>query len=107
MWQIVLSSLELLKGVYEDLPEKGLMVAPPQIATQLLDWTDPQKAVHGETVKVDDLVHFDLAMDIVKDLLSKDAPSTSCLWWLCARLTARRRGRAQALLSASQQALCS
>lgn len=47
--QILLSTLALLKGVYDDLGDKNAMVAPLQIGLQLIDWTDPQKAmyVHG------------------------------------------------------------
>lgn len=43
--QIFLQSLTILKGVYDDLDDKASMVTPLQIGLQLIDWTDPQKAV--------------------------------------------------------------
>lgn len=44
--QIVLSTLEILSDVYDDpSTDKEEMIAPTQIALQLIDWTDPNKAV--------------------------------------------------------------
>lgn len=43
--QVFLSTLMLLKGVYES-EDKAAMVTPLQIGLQLIDWTDPQKAVY-------------------------------------------------------------
>lgn len=38
-------TLDVLRTVYEDLKDKGSMVAPLQIGAQLVDWTNPQKVM--------------------------------------------------------------
>ncbi|GAA5833877.1 hypothetical protein JCM5353_003080 [Sporobolomyces roseus] len=40
----------------------------PQIGSQLVDWTDPQKAVATEGVKPDDTIQLDLAISMTKAL---------------------------------------
>lgn len=44
--QVVIKTLEVLRSVYDDLKDKSTMVTPLQIGSQLVDWTDPQKAVY-------------------------------------------------------------
>jgi condensin complex subunit 3 len=89
--QVFLPTLELLKGVYDDLGDKAAMVAPLQIGLQLIDWTDPQKAMFVlsflqrnsladalellsdvQGVAIDEDIHFDLAMLMVKKLYQEE-----------------------------------
>jgi condensin complex subunit 3 len=44
--QIFLPCLNLLSEIYEELDDPSVMVSPLQLSNQLLDWTDPQKAVY-------------------------------------------------------------
>lgn len=79
------------------------MVTPAQLATMLVDWTDPQKAVYvPEFVPAcisdlipravangmresaaDDALHIDLANDIVKTLFKQDMTSECSLRQHC------------------------
>ncbi|EIN08176.1 hypothetical protein PUNSTDRAFT_143847 [Punctularia strigosozonata HHB-11173 SS5] len=47
-------------------------VGPAQMVVMLIDWTDPQKAIEIQGQVVDELVHVDLAGEILKALFSKD-----------------------------------
>ena len=47
------------------------MIAPTQIAQQLVEWTDPSKLVPMENTTVDELAHFDLAIDLLKELYKR------------------------------------
>ena len=44
--QIFIPAFEILAGVYEELDDPSMMVTPTQLANQLLDWTDPRRAVY-------------------------------------------------------------
>lgn len=92
--QIFLPVLSLLKSVYDDLGDKAAMVTPLQIGLQLIDWTDPQKALSvasrriitvalceltlidgsRETpgVQSDELNHYNLAIEMVKKLYTEE-----------------------------------
>lgn len=43
--QILLPTLQILKEEYNDTEDNANMVAPAQIALQLIDWTDPTRMV--------------------------------------------------------------
>lgn len=43
--QIYIPAFEILSAVYDELDDPSMMVSPTQLANQLLDWTDPRKAV--------------------------------------------------------------
>lgn len=44
--QILLPTLNILKDEYNDADDNSNMITPAQIALQLVDWTDPTKAVY-------------------------------------------------------------
>ena len=71
--------------MHSELDEGQTMVSPLQLASMLVDWMDPDKAVYVESSlllwapvqsfnrevpgrKKDDSVHIDLAADIIKAL---------------------------------------
>ena len=56
--QIFLRSLTLLKSVHDDLEDKAGMVTPLQIGLQLIDWTDPQKAMYATRFIPSYLLHL-------------------------------------------------
>ncbi|KAH8914244.1 hypothetical protein BT69DRAFT_1233008 [Atractiella rhizophila] len=72
MQKVFMPSLDILNGVYEDLgdEERQDMIPPPQIAAQMVDWTDPRRAVTLENLDqpTDELVHYDLCLDIIKQI---------------------------------------
>lgn len=43
--QAVIPTLKILTTVYDEQDDTARMITPAQIALQLIDWTDPQKAV--------------------------------------------------------------
>lgn len=44
--QIFLDCIDILTLVHDELDDPSMMVTPLQLSNQLLDWTDPQKAVY-------------------------------------------------------------
>lgn len=66
--QIFLPTLDILTAVYEDLDDPAAMVSPTHLTNQLLDWTDPQKAVATEGNEVDDSIQVDLAVELLKEI---------------------------------------
>ncbi|KAF8524376.1 nuclear condensing complex subunit [Hysterangium stoloniferum] len=67
--KIALETYSTLSGIYSDLDDELKMIPPSQIALLLADWTDPRNAVEMSGQAVDDTIHVDLAIDIVKTLL--------------------------------------
>lgn len=82
--------------MHEELEEDEEMVNPLQAGTLLVDWTDPQKSMYVLAFKTscilytenldqccrdvygrqtDEIIHFDLAVDIVKALFNKELDS--------------------------------
>ncbi|KAK4702820.1 condensin complex subunit 3, partial [Phenoliferia sp. Uapishka_3] len=53
-------------SAYDELDDKTAMVTPLQIGLQLVDWTDPQKAVQSDHVKPDESIQFDLACEMTR-----------------------------------------
>ncbi|GAA5893397.1 hypothetical protein JCM5296_004865 [Sporobolomyces johnsonii] len=69
---VVLKTLDVLRSVYDDLKDKSSMVTPLQIGSQLVDWTDPQKAADAEGVQPDETIQVDLAINMVKALYKSE-----------------------------------
>ncbi|GAA6043061.1 hypothetical protein JCM8097_005142 [Rhodosporidiobolus ruineniae] len=77
---VTVKALTVLREVYDDLKDKSAMVTPLQIGAQLVDWTDPQKALEGEGVKPDDTIQVDLAIKMVKALYKSEEKDARKLW---------------------------
>ncbi|KAL8290386.1 hypothetical protein RQP46_002644 [Phenoliferia psychrophenolica] len=63
---IFLRSLTLLKSVHDELEDKAGMVTPLQIGLQLVDWTDPQKAIQSDNIPPDESIQFDIACEMTR-----------------------------------------
>ncbi|TDL22781.1 ARM repeat-containing protein [Rickenella mellea] len=70
--KIFLPTYEQLAKMHSELDEDEEMVKPSQIAMLLADWTDPQKTIKVNNQEVDQTIHVDLAIDILKALFNKD-----------------------------------
>ena len=73
MEQIFISTFEILSSIYHglDSDDQSAMVSPQQLANQLLDWTDPQKAVSTDGATVDETIQVDLAIEILKNIYNE------------------------------------
>ncbi|GAA5925051.1 condensin subunit YCG1 [Sporobolomyces koalae] len=77
---VVIKTLEVLRSVHDELKDKSSMVTPLQIGSQLVDWTDPQKALETEGVKADDSVQLDLAITMTQALYKSEDKDERKLW---------------------------
>ncbi|GAA6000576.1 hypothetical protein JCM10207_004558 [Rhodosporidiobolus poonsookiae] len=77
---VTIKALAVLREVYDELKDKSSMVTPLQIGSQLLDWTDPQKALDVEGVKPDESIQVDLALKMVKALYKTEEKDGRKLW---------------------------
>ncbi|BGP19048.1 hypothetical protein JCM10213_009242 [Rhodosporidiobolus nylandii] len=77
---VSIKALAVLREVYDELKDKSAMVTPLQIGSQLVDWTDPQKALEAENVKPDETIHVDLAIKMVKALYKSEEKDARKLW---------------------------
>ncbi|GAA5963743.1 hypothetical protein JCM3765_006835 [Sporobolomyces pararoseus] len=77
---VVIKTLEVLRSVYDELRDKSSMVTPLQIGSQLVDWTDPQKALEIEGVKPDESIQLDLAVTMTKALYKSEEKDERKLW---------------------------
>ncbi|KAE8223944.1 hypothetical protein CF319_g3093 [Tilletia indica] len=66
MAKIFLPVLKILTEIYLEKDDDQVMVTPLQVAMQLADWTDPEKAIYPG--KRDWDVQVDIAIDIIKAL---------------------------------------
>ncbi|TFK48905.1 ARM repeat-containing protein [Heliocybe sulcata] len=72
MQKIFVPIFEELSQVYKELDDEQEMITPASVVAMFVDWTDPQKAVAVRGQAADDLVHVDLATEIVRALFGKD-----------------------------------
>ncbi|GAA5901902.1 condensin subunit YCG1 [Sporobolomyces salmoneus] len=77
---VVVKTLEVLRSVYDELKDKSSMVTPLQIGSQLVDWTDSQKAVNIKGVKPDETIQLDLAITMTKALYKSEEKDERKLW---------------------------
>ncbi|BGP37334.1 chromosome condensation complex Condensin, subunit G [Rhodotorula kratochvilovae] len=77
---VVIKSLDVLRNVYDETKDKSSMVTPLQIGAQLVDWTDPQKALDADNVQPDEMVQVDLALKMVKALYRSEEKDARKLW---------------------------
>lgn len=75
--QVLVSVLQVLTEVYNEVmsgsdsgadPSSMDMIAPLQVGLQLVDWTDPSKAVNLS--EQDQCLHFDVALELLQQLLT-------------------------------------
>lgn len=69
--RVFIPVLDVLTEVFYERDETQEMVTPLQIGVQLLDWSDPAKALYE--VKDDEAIHIDIAIEIVQSLYMKEA----------------------------------
>lgn len=67
--QVLADTHQILTELYYELEDGQEMVTPLQIGLQLLDWTDPAKAMRAGA---DDTIHVDVGMDLMKRLALVD-----------------------------------
>ncbi|GAA5884953.1 hypothetical protein JCM6882_007168 [Rhodosporidiobolus microsporus] len=77
---VTIRALAVLREVYDELKDKSAMVTPLQIGSQLVDWTDPQKALEADGVKPDETIQVDLALNMVKALYKSEEKDARKLW---------------------------
>ena len=65
-----LEALRVLCDVYADRDDASDMVAPPQIAAQLIDWMDATKAIYPGSR--DTALNADVAIDVLRAVLAAD-----------------------------------
>ncbi|EGO03950.1 hypothetical protein SERLA73DRAFT_165497 [Serpula lacrymans var. lacrymans S7.3] len=74
MKEIFIPMFVQLANASRDLEDDQEMVNPSQVGGMFVDWTDPQKAIEIPGQVVDEMIHFDMASDIVKALFRDDVP---------------------------------
>lgn len=62
--------LHILSEVYYEKDANQEMVTPLQVGLQLIEWTDPNKALKQNSA--DWSIHLDLAIDLVKSLFKSE-----------------------------------
>ncbi|GAA5984097.1 hypothetical protein JCM11641_000312 [Rhodosporidiobolus odoratus] len=77
---VSIKALAVLREVYDELKDKSSMVTPLQIGSQLVEWTDPQKALVAEATKPDETIQLDLAIKMVKALYKSEEKDARKLW---------------------------
>ncbi|GAA5841466.1 hypothetical protein JCM9279_000662 [Rhodotorula babjevae] len=77
---VMIKCLDVLRNVYDETKDKSSMVTPLQIGAQLVDWTDPQKAMDVDGIQPDESVQVDLAVKMVKALYRSEEKDARKLW---------------------------
>ncbi|GAA5928774.1 hypothetical protein JCM3775_004631 [Rhodotorula graminis] len=77
---VMIKCLDVLRNVYDETKDKSSMVTPLQIGAQLVDWTDPQKAMDIDGIQPDESVQVDLAVKMVKALYRSEEKDGRKLW---------------------------
>ncbi|KIM91366.1 hypothetical protein PILCRDRAFT_810639 [Piloderma croceum F 1598] len=82
MHKMFMPMFQQLSMAFKELEDDQDMVTPAQVGAIFVDWTDPQKAIDIHGQPADDMIHVDLASDIVKALynqeMSKDDKKVLC-----------------------------
>ncbi|CAO1626006.1 unnamed protein product [Parajaminaea phylloscopi] len=69
--RVVVPVLQVLAEVYNEVAGEQDMVSPAQVGAQLLEWSDPERAVNV-AVPSDRCIHFDIGLELVQTLLTSD-----------------------------------
>lgn len=71
--RVVVPTIQVLTEVYHEVKGEQEMVTPAQVGAQLLDWSDPTKAV-SLAVATDRCIHFDIGLELLQTLLTSEIP---------------------------------
>lgn len=69
--RVLLPVLQVLTEVYHEIAGEQEMVTPAQVGAQLIDWSDPTKAVNLASPQ-DRCIHFDVALELLQTLLTSE-----------------------------------
>ncbi len=80
-----METLAVLMEVFEDKDEEQEMVAPPQIAMQLIDWMDSAKAIYPG--RKDGSVNADVLQDLLREIVQDNKGERKFFTQLLAKVT--------------------
>ncbi|PWN30817.1 ARM repeat-containing protein [Jaminaea rosea] len=69
--RVLLPVLQVLTEVYHEIAGSQEMVTPAQVGAQLVDWSDPSKAINLASPQ-DRCIHFDVALELLQTLLTSE-----------------------------------
>lgn len=67
--RVILPTLNVLTEVYDEREDEQEMVTPLQVGMQLLDWSDPTKALYSAK---DVTIHMDVGVKLLRALFTKE-----------------------------------